>query len=108
MKLLQKLAISSAALFALCGTAAYANTVVLIPNGHGSYSIIESVPDSSAMIGLSVNGSGGSNTLGNSACPAGNGSCSSMCMDRAHGSSAVYTDTAVTFRDNAHGTQVPR
>ena len=105
MKLLKKILITTAALAALSNTLAYADaTIVMLPNGHGSYNLIGIVPDNSAMIGLSVNGSGGENSLGNSACSAANGTC----LDRAHGSSAVFTDTTVTFRDNAHGMQVPR
>ena len=107
MKILKKILITSAILAALTSTLAFADaTVVLIPNNHGSYNQIFSVPDSSAMVGLSVNGSGGSNVLGNSACTA--DSCRARMMDRAHGSSAVYPGTTVTLRDNAHGQQVPR
>jgi len=107
MKLLKEILIISAVLAALSSTLAFADaTIVLLPNNHGSYNQIFPVPDRSAMIGLSVNGSGGSNALGNSACTA--ASCGSTMMDRAHGSSAVYPGTTVTLRDNAHGQQVPR
>jgi len=104
MKLLKKILITSAALAALSSTLAYAgDTLVLLQNPHGSYNQIFSVPADSAMIGLSVSGSGGSNDMGNTS------SCNSSCsMDRAHGSSSVYNDSSVTFRDNAHGQQVPR
>ncbi len=98
MKLLKKILITSAALAALSSTLAYADDMtVLIPNGHGSYSAIYRVPNDSVMVGLSVNGSGGCSMA-----------CGATCMDRAHGSSAVLKGTAVTFRDNAHGQQVPR
>jgi len=97
MKLLKKILIGTAALAALSSTLAFADdNLVLIPNNHGSYSLITRTSSDTQMVGLSVS---------NSSCSA---ACSTNCMASPSNESGSPGNYMVTLRDNGHGQQVVR